>query len=284
MVRERIADDVYVFTSQSYAGVTAGAILTDEGAILIDTLFYPEETQAIQAFLEQRLGYPVRYVITTHYHADHTQGTHLFPEAQVVSHALCRRMLDTVGRKGLAKAQEQSPELNGVEIVLPTLVFEEGTLTLHLGRKSVRLHHMPGHSPDLISVHIPSHGILFASDNAMPVPTFFDGSYEDLVRSLTVVREMAPQFLVQGHGEVILRGAMGPTIREDLTYLRLIKEMVGALIASGKPAAALQEIDIEQCGKSRIPLNGLVTDLHRANLFKLYQQMQAESQAAAVQS
>jgi hypothetical protein len=36
---------------------------------------------------------------------------------------------------------------------------------------------------------------------------------------------------------------------------------------------ALQSIDIESCGKSRIPLNGLVQDLHEANVYTLYQQL-----------
>ena len=57
MVRERIADDIYVFTSRLYAQVTAGAIITKEGVILIDTLYFPEETWAIKEFLEDRLGH-----------------------------------------------------------------------------------------------------------------------------------------------------------------------------------------------------------------------------------
>ena len=107
MIRERIADDIYVFTSRLYAQVTAGAILTKEGVILIDTLYYPEETRQIKEFLEDRLGHRVRYVINTHYHADHTQGTYLFPGARVVSHALCKKLLDTRGRNGLREAKAQ---------------------------------------------------------------------------------------------------------------------------------------------------------------------------------
>ena len=101
MQRERVAEDIYVFTSELYARVTAGAIVTPDGAILIDTLPYPEETHEIKAFLEGRLQIPVRYVINTHHHADHTNGTCYFPNAVVVGHALCRQLLDTVGRSGL---------------------------------------------------------------------------------------------------------------------------------------------------------------------------------------
>jgi cyclase len=271
MVRERIADDIYVFTSNRYAQVTAGAVLTREGVILIDTLFYPEETEAIRDFLEKRLGMRVCYVVITHYHADHSVGSYFFPDAQIVSHALCRTLLDTTGRQGLDQMKSQSAEFGNAKVVLPGLIFDQGSLSLHLGGKTVRLIHLPGHSPDLVGVMVVNDRILFASDTLMPVPTIFDGSYEDLVHSLLSVREMGLDSAVQGHGEVILRGELRGVIASDLGYLAQIKEKVGELVAAGSSVAALKQIDIESCGKSRLPLNGFVSDLHQANLRKLYQ-------------
>lgn len=270
MVRERIADDIYVFTSQSYAQVKAGAVLTKDGVILIDTLYFPEETKAIKEFLEDRNGLQIRYVINTHYHADHTQGSYLFPQAKIVSHALCRHLLDTVGREGLADAKAQSPELEDVAIILPDLIFEKGVLNLHLGGKTLQLYHLPGHSPDLIGVMEMENQILFASDNLMPVPTIFDGEYQDLVHSLEKILSMEPDTIVQGHGEVILRGEVETLILSDLDYLYAIQDAVTNIVANGGGEESLEAVDIESCGKSRIPLNGLVTDLHYANLRKLY--------------
>jgi cyclase len=279
MVRERIADDIYVFTSRRYAQVTAGAVLTQEGVILIDTLFYPEETKAIKVFLENRLGRVIRYVVNTHYHADHTMGTYLFPEARIVSHARCRQLLDTSGREGLVEMKSQSQEFEEVEVVLPGLIFDQGTLNVHLGGKTVRLYHFPGHSPDVISALVVNDRILFASDTVMPVPTIFDGNYGDLVRSLERMLEMNLDSVVQGHGEVILRGEVEGLIRSDLDYLARIRQAVESVIENEQPIAMLENITIESCGKSRIPLNGFVADLHQANLRKLYQELSAaESQ------
>lgn len=273
MVRERIADDIYVFTSREYAQVTAGAILTKEGVILIDTLYFPEETKQIKEFLEDRLGHRVRYVINTHYHADHTQGTYLFPGARVVSHVLCKRMLDTMGREGLREAKQQRQDLSEVRVVLPDFIFEDEDLTIHLGGKTIRISHMPGHTKDLVSVFVTNNRILFASDNMMPVPTIFDGDYDDLVASYNRILEMAPDTIVQGHGEVILRGEVENVVNSHLEYLNVIRERVTETISAGKPREALREFDIESCGKSRIPLNGLVADLHFANMDKLYDTM-----------
>lgn len=213
-------------------------------------------------------------MINTHYHADHTQGTYLFPEAQIVSHSLCRQLLDTVGRSGLADAQTQSPELEEVQVILPELVFKEGVLNLYLGGKTVQLYHMPGHSMDLVGVYVTNNQILFASDNSMPVPTIFDGSHKALVASLRKMLALEPDTIVQGHGEVILRGEVEAIIQNDLDYLAKIEDEVNKVLRSSKPVSALDKIDIESCGKSRIPLNGLVSDLHRANLYRLYQELQ----------
>lgn len=273
MLRERISDDIYVFTSRRYAQVRAGAILTKEGTILIDTLFYPEETKTIKAFLEERLGQTVRYVVNTHYHADHTLGTYLFPEAHVVSHTLCREYLDTVGRDGLTRMKEQSPELEEVEIVLPDMLFDSGHINIYLGGKTVQLTPSPGHSPDIINVLVVNDRIMFASDNMMPVPTIFDGSYSDLVDTLESMRELSLDSIVQGHGEVILRGEVQDLIDSDLAYLSKIKEAVEDIVEEGDPVAILEKVTIESCGKSRIPLNGFVADLHQANLRQLYQEM-----------
>lgn len=274
MIRERIADDIYVFTSKLYAQVTAGAIITKEGVVLVDTLYYPEETMAIKEFLEDRLGHTIKYVINTHYHADHSQGTYLFPHAQVISHRLCRQLLDTVGRKGLEDAKTQLPDLVEVDIVLPDLVFEDGVMNLYVGGKTLSLHHLPGHSPDMTAVYVTNDRILFAADNAMPVPTFFDGSHANLVNSLHNILALEPDTVVRGHGEVILRGEVQAVIEADLAYLAHIKNAVVQILEKGQSPKALDKIDIEACGKSRIPLNGLVVDLHRANLSRLYKELQ----------
>jgi cyclase len=273
MVRERIADDIYVFMSRQYAQVTAGAVITKEGVVLIDTLYYPEETLAIKEFIEGRLGLPIHYVINTHYHADHSQGTYLFPHAQVISHRRCRELLDTVGRQGLEDAKSQIPDLEGVRVVLPDLVYEDGAMNLHIGGKTLTLHHMPGHSPDITAVYINEERILFAADNVMPLPTFFDGSHADLVQSLHKILALEPDTVVRGHGEVILRGEVQAVLEDDLAYLERIRTAVAHTLERGGPPSALNRYDIETCGKSRIPLNGLVVDLHRANLQRLYEEL-----------
>jgi cyclase len=273
MQRERVAEDIYVFTSELYARVTAGAVVTPAGAILIDTLPYPRETQEIKEFLESRLQVPVRYVVNTHYHADHTYGTCFFPNAVTVGHVLCRQNLDTIGRSALEEAQSRVAELEDIYIVLPEIVFEDGCLNLHLGGKTVSLTHSPGHSDDSVTVYVPDDRVLFAADTMMPVPFWPDGNIVDLVNSLQAISEMQVENVVQGHGEVILRGEIQSIVESDIRYLNALQKRVARAIEKGMKLEDLPSIDIESCGKSRIPLNGLVVDLHEANLRRLYREM-----------
>ncbi len=279
MQRERVADDIYVFTSELYAQVTAGAVITSEGAILIDTLVFPEEARAIKHFLEVRLSCPVRYVINTHYHADHTYGTCFFPDAQVIAHSKCYDLLNTRGREGLAAAKLSTSELRDVSIVLPHMVFDSGMLTVHLGNKSVELRHSPGHSPDSITALVREDRVLFAADTMMPVPYFVDGSYEDFITSLNALKNGGYENVVQGHGEVVLRGEVEAVIEDHLHYLETIRQHVENVVASGGGIEMLESLTIEDCGKSRIPLNGLVQDLHAANLLRLYEDVMARHTA-----
>lgn len=275
MLRERISDDIYVFTSELYAQVTAGAIVTPEGAVLIDTLAFPSETREIKDFLENRLGVRVKYLILTHYHADHTNGAIFFPRAQVVGHQLCRDKLDSVGRKGLAKAKAQSPELAELEIVLPTLLMPGGSLFLHLGKKTLQISEAPGHSSDSVSVLVREDRILFAGDMMMPLPHVVDGDVDDMVHSLQALPPLGLENVVQGHGEVVLRGEIDDAVKSNLKYLDSMRKRVEQIVKRRRTRDALREITLESCGKSRIPLNGLVGQLHRANLNALYDRFSA---------
>jgi glyoxylase-like metal-dependent hydrolase (beta-lactamase superfamily II) len=273
MLRERVSEDIYVFTSEIYAQVTAGAVVSPDGSILIDTLAFPMETLEIKDFLEKRLGTRVRYVINTHYHADHSNGTCFFPVAEVVGHRLCRERLDTTGRRGLARAKEQSPELAEVEIVLPEVLLTDGPLYFHLGKKTLQLFHTPGHSPDSISVLLKEDRILFAGDMMMPLPTIVDGELDAMVRSLHSIPALGLENVIQGHGEVVLRGEIDEAVKSNLKYLEALRKKVTQMVKRKKPREALSEITIESCGKSRIPLNGLVTQLHAANVQALYDRL-----------
>jgi cyclase len=272
MLRERVAEDIYVFTSEFYAQVTAGAILTSQGVVVIDTLLFPQETGELLHLVRRRSKNGIRYVINSNSHSDHVYGNYLFNGAKVIAHQLCRQALQKHGEKDLDAAKEQIPDLSQVQLRLPSITFTE-ELTLRLGDKTLRLMHTPGTTPDSIVVYVREDKVLFAGDTVMPVPYIVDGDRLQLMESLRAIGKLSLDNIVQGHGGVILRGEIKGTLRSSIAYLETIYERVREKVEAGAPRDELRKIGIESCGKSRIPLDGLVQNLHQANLMALYDQL-----------
>lgn len=270
MIRERVSENVYVFTSERYAQVNAGAVVGPDWSVLIDTLAFPDEAADIKQFVEERLDSPVRYIINTHYHSDHTLGNCFFPDATILSHELCRTLLDTRGRQALEQAKQASPELQDVEICLPHLTFADDRATVRVGRRLLQLIPLPGHSPDGLGVLVVEDRVLFAGDVMMPVPYLADGDYDLMTASLKSIPRMKLENLVQGHGESVLRGEVSPTVRANLSYLSAIRKHVRKASRRRAPFEYLDTVDIQECGKSRILMNGIAPRLHRHNLYALH--------------
>lgn len=281
MQRERVSDNVYWFQSEVYAQVTAGAITGPQWAVVIDTLAMPEETIEMRNYIEDQLGVPVRYIINTHYHADHCWGNCFFPGATIIASKACRELMELRGQASLEAAKKQNPAFKQVKLVYPHMTFGEGTLSLRVGKKTLIMQPAPGHSADGISVLIEEDRVLFAGDSYMSLPYFVDGNPEELSATIKKIGKMGLENIIQGHGDIILRGEIEEATKENLTYLSTIRKAVKAASKKREPLEALAEIDIESCGKNRVNLGGLAVDLHKRNLMYLYRHPVEETEQPA---
>ncbi len=273
MHRERVSENVFWFQSEVYAQVTAGVVAGPQWAVVIDTLALPDETLAIREFIERELSVPVRYVINTHYHADHAWGNCFFPGATVVAHARCRDLLLERGEPSLESAKKQNPALRQVKIVPPQMTFLDGEITLRVGKKNLIIAPAYGHSEDGISVLVEEDRILFAGDSFMPIPYIVDGDVDENIASIKRVSRMGLENIVQGHGDIILRGEIDAAVKENLNYLTTIKKSVKSIARKKNADELIEEITIEDCGKSRVYLGGLARSLHQRNLYALLHHM-----------
>ena len=271
MIRERIANNVYWFQSEIYAQVTAGAIIGPDWAILVDTLVVPDETLEMRAFIEEDIGVQVRYIINTIYHADHTFGNFFFPGATIISHVLCRKMIIERNQKALESAQEQEPVFKRInKIVVPDITIEKGPLSLRIGKRNVDIFPTPGASPDGVSVLVKEDRILFAGDAFLPLPIIVEGDIETLSDTIRSISELGLENIVQGHGDVVLRGEIGNASQNNIDYLTKIQKVARTAVKRKDPKKVIDEATVEACGKSRVLLTGIVEDLHRRNLTVLY--------------
>ncbi len=271
MRRERVSDDVYVFTSDLYAQVTASAIVTRDGIVIVDTLPFGVETQEMIDYLNSLGMGPIRYLINTHWHLDHINGNYLFDDTvELVCHRKCQEAMMEFAPNALEEARETSPLLEDAEICIPNVVFEDGQLVLHVGNKSIEVSITPGHTLDSTVAYVREDKVLLAADTVMPVPYFVWGDRHRFKQSLDSLHSYNLESIVQGHGEVLLRGEIPLAIDSSIEYLNIIEEKVATIVEKGQSKKVLDGITIDSCGKSRIPLNGLVQDLHKANLYALY--------------
>ena len=208
MHRERVSENVFWFQSEVYAQVTAGVVAGPQWAVVIDTLALPDETLSIREFIEHELNVPVRYVINTHYHADHAWGNCFFPGATVIAHARCRDLLIERGIPSLESAQKQNPALRQVKIVLPHMTFIQGEVTLRVGKKNLIISPATGHSADGIAVLVEEDRILFAGDSFMPLPYVVDGDIDEIIAAIKQIGRMGLEKTFTGDLSGSSRGQM----------------------------------------------------------------------------
>ena len=270
MHRERVSDNVYWFQSNVYAQVTAGVVVGPKWSVLIDTLALPDESIAIRDFVEHHLQTKIRYVINTHHHADHSWGNCFFPDATIIAHTRCRELLIERGIPALKEAKKQNDALKQVEITLPDMTLDDGSLTITIGKKHLQIMPASGHSEDGIAVLVVEDRVLFAGDVLMPIPYLPDGDIEEMRAFYAKISTMTLENIVQGHGEIILRGEVAPTIENNLAYLNLLEKIAKTALKRKSPKEYLAKQDVEKCGKSRIILGGLAAGLHEQNLQYVY--------------
>ena len=156
------------------------------------------------------------------------------------------------------------------------MTFSEGTLSLRAGKKTLVMSQTPGHSVDGISVLIEEDRVLFAGDAFMALPYFIDGDVDEMSATIKRIGKMGLENIIQGHGDIILRGEIEEAVRENLAYINAARKAVKSAARKKNPMEALAEVDVESCGKSRVVLGGLAPELHKRNLLYLYKHLSDE--------
>lgn len=281
MYWERVSEEIFLFTSDRYALVNSVAVITDRGTVVIDALPFPDEARQISRFLEIRSGMDFFSLILTHHHMDHVYGLYAFPDhLDLISSELCRQRLLEVGETSLAEARESDPAFAEVSLRIPTITFESGDFYVNAGNKTLRLFSLPGHTADNIGVFIEEDEVLIAGDAVMAIPIIADGNWEREIETLEYIKALEPDTVVQGHGEVILRGEVNTVLDLYINYLNCVHRQAAAVLKRGRDRKEIWEIPLEKCGLERVPLGIASHQLHVANILNVYDRLKAERETA----
>ncbi|MVU81324.1 MBL fold metallo-hydrolase [Nocardia sp. ET3-3] len=238
-----IADGVHVFSQPDWGwGLNnCGVLVTDEAVLVIDTCFTERRTARLRQEIRRITDAPVRYLVNTHHHGDHTFGNYQFPDATIIGHRYCR---EKVLSENLAVVPYfDTVEWGDIRISPPTVCFDQ-QMSIALGNEQVQLISVaPAHTLGDVVVWLPRRRILFVGDVALngATPVITDGSYVGTVRALETVRALDPQVVVPGHGPI-----GGPEIFDAVSrYFDFVYDAAQLGLSSGRtPLEAARAADL----------------------------------------
>ena len=243
----KVADGVYVAIGYSMANVTL--IVGDSGAIIVDTTSTVDDARAVRAEFAKISSAPVRGIIYTHAHPDHTGGASVFAgtdRPDIYSHQLFVDRVPDLGRAGRDGGDQFGSTLPGALYInagtgtefgrpsgpaatktgplLPTKTFSGDRLPLTIAGVRLELVHTPGETNDGISVWLPDVRVLLTGDlflKAFPNLYAIRGAAPrpvmTWVGSLTKLIALGAGHVVPGH----TRPVLGPAnARDALTAYR----------------------------------------------------------------
>ena len=154
---EELADGVFRRRYESL-DLNVGVVLGEHGILVIDTRASHVEADELREELGSLTTLPVRWVVDTHWHWDHTFGNARFPEAEIWGHELCRKTMvelgDSMKEDAAAWLPDRLDEIAEVVITPPTSVFDTAA-SIDLGPVVVEMtYHGRGHTDsDIVVTH-----------------------------------------------------------------------------------------------------------------------------------
>ncbi len=211
----KIADNVYSYVNvkgsspQNSFGANAGIIIGKNGILVVDTLVSSKEAKRFIKDIRAISDKPIRYVVNTHSHLDHTFGNADFRRlgAVIISHENCKKNMESNSENALKNAKAYGlteKDMEGTKIVYPVLTFSE-RMEVDLGNQKVELIYAgPSHTDDSILVYLPDKKILFAGDVLFTGyhPYMGDGEIEGWTEVLDSIAALDPAVIIPGHGPV----------------------------------------------------------------------------------
>jgi glyoxylase-like metal-dependent hydrolase (beta-lactamase superfamily II) len=201
----KVTDSVYLLEGPvSNIGVYVGA----EGVVAVDDGLQPM-AQMVRSALTSISAKPVRYVINTHEHPDHTGGNAEFTkDALIIAHDNVRNRMETGGASGSGGAL-RFDTLPGAGESLPVLTFDK-TLTLHLIAEQIRVVHFPnahtiGDSMVFFQKsRVVATGDIFSNGVFPFIDRLGGGSIDGVIAARRTLLEQSPRDIkvIPGHGPV----------------------------------------------------------------------------------
>lgn len=263
---KKFKEGIYAYVGKDFNS-NCGIILTQEGVVLIDSGHNPTDARAISTALKKLTPLPVRFLIDTEPHPDHTTGHFVFsPPAIVIAHEGATESMKNRERqdpdrikKMMAISPEMRAALEGYRMVTPHMEYRQ-RMTLNLGERTLELMYLKGvHSEADTAVWLPKERVLFSASAVVvnqynilrPFVTI-----PDILAAAKMMKALNPEVVIPGHG---MPGAV-KIFEDSERYYALLLERVGKMAREGKSLDDIKkELRMPEydgwASKDRIPSN-----------------------------
>jgi alkyl sulfatase BDS1-like metallo-beta-lactamase superfamily hydrolase len=266
----KITDGVWV--AVGFSNANSVLIQGEGGSIVVDTTSDVDDAKQVKAEFAKVATTPVRAIIYTHSHPDHTGGASVFAgndHPEIIAHRLFVDRVPDVGRAGRDGGDQFGSTLpdalfinagTGMEFgrppgpigfLAPTRTFRDERLELTIAGVRVQLLHTPGETRENVAVWLPDKGVLLPGDDfykAFPTLYAIRGArlrpIEQWIISLGLMIDLEPDFLVPGHTRPVLGSA---NVRTALTTYRngissLVDQTLDGMKRGERPDELVQHV------------------------------------------
>ena len=234
----KVAGNVYMLVG---AGGNIGASVGDDGIVIVDDQYAPL-AEKIQAALQGITDKPVRFIINTHYHGDHTGGNEFFQkQAPIIAQDNVRKRLEAGGLAGNGGSLhfENKPQSKGA---LPIITFDHD-VTVHLNGEDIRALHVPaGHTDGDSVIYFPKSNVVHMGDDFVTYGfPFIDvdsgGSIDGMIGGVeAAIAHLPPDVkIIPGHGGV-------SNLDDVRAYVKMLKETRAAVQDALDKKMALEQM------------------------------------------
>ena len=270
---QKLADGVWA--AQPDRGANVGWFLYGDGVVAVDSgIDNGTAKEILRQIGETTGGKPVRYLVLTHAHADHSTGARAFVAAgaQVICHENAATPVLTYITQA---SQDPADPLAGKKTVSPMLMTVSERLILFDGRRRADIQWLgAAHTNGDLVILLPKEKVLFAGDLApngrLPDLHLPDADPETWAKTLPRLAAAPVEKMVPGHGVI------GPKtgIADTLAYLRALNEIVEKLVRSGVREEYV-EIRLRE-PDNRIP-NVPLSEAHLNNALAAYKRLKEKA-------
>ncbi len=236
----KFADGVYVYVGKNFKSNT-GIILTQDGVVLIDSGHEPTDSRAVMDAVKKLTTMPVRFLIDTEPHPDHTTGHFVFsPPATIIAAAGAGESMRNRERQvpdRIAKLAATSPEmktaLEGYKLIPPHVEYSE-KMTLYVGERTLELRYMKGvHSEADTAIWLPKERVLFSASAFVSQQINIFRPFvniSDILAAGSMMKALSPEHVIPGHGPP----TTAKLFDDGEKYYALLVERVAAKVKEGK--------------------------------------------------